>query len=389
MPSLTNLSRTGLAGCLAALVAGLSLTPQPGMAQSYRQVEQLRREQRVLPATGIQHLIVDGWGDVQVTAGGGDQITAVASLRAWAPTADEATSLLAALRWYLDPAGGGAVRAGGGGPGSADAIRYRGRRYGQQAQLDLALTVPATVSVRVTTARGDVSVVGTAGATVDVQAGTIRVRQIHGATELQTRSGAIHAQGIKGPAWLTTDAGAVTARDIQGPLVVQAGHGAVDVRQVRGKADIVTRNGRVAAVQVTGDLTATTTTGSITVEAITGPVVLHSTYGRISGRALAGPAVSARTQTGAIRLVQDGMTAVRYELQTTQGPVDLTVPAEASLQADLRTSTGRIETALPFASPGTPGPQPERRRVAGSLNGGRWPLQVRTGSGAIVIRPAR
>lgn len=382
--------RTHLGGVLSLVVLGTSLLPvQPGSAQSYRQVEQIRREQRSLPAAGVRRLIVDGWGDVQVNGVADGRITATASLRAWAPTADEAAAMLSSLRWFLDPAGGAAVRAGGSGPTAADAVRYRGRRYGKQAQLDLALTVPPGVVVHVVTAQGDVSVTGTAGATVDVKEGTITVRQISGEADLRTQAGAISAEGVGGRVWLTAGAGALKAREIAGQLVAKTGNGAIDVRAVRGAVEVTTRNGRVTAHDLAGGLTATTTTGSISADTIKGPVELRSTYGRIAGSALAGPLVSAQTRTGAIRLIQGGMPSVRYELQTGQGSIDLTVPATASLQADLQTSTGRIETTLPFATAVTSGPQSERRRVVGPINGGRYRLQARTDSGAIVVRAAR
>lgn len=371
------------------LLALAAMVPPPAIAGSFRQIEQMRQEQRTLPADQLRQLAVDGWGSVTVTGSSTDRITATATLRAWAPTTAEAEAMLHSLRWYLDPAGGGTALVGAHGPSQRDAIQYRGQRYGKQSRLDLVIAVPVGFTVDVTTDSGDVRLRSLAGAKVRVAGGTVLLEQINGAIDVETKAGAITGRAIGGRAWLVSGNGKLSIAGVGGKLVAKTGSGAIEARDVRGDAELTTKTGRITATGIAGGLVADTGTGAIQAVRIGGPCELRTTFGKIAGSQLSGAQIVARTSSGAIQLEQGGIRTSRYDLRSAQGPIELGVDPGASLAVTLTSAFGRVETSLPIdVTNGSPrGRDPHR--LLGQLNGGRLPLKAVSDSGSILLRAAR
>lgn len=121
------------------------------------------------------------------------------------------------------------------------------------------------------------------------------------------------------------------------------------------------------------------TNGRIHCEAVRGSVRLESTNGRISARGIGGR-FQAHTTNGAIDAsllsLADGEP---MELTTTNGAIELDLPAEAAFSVDAATTNGGIRTDFPLTVEGRYG----SRRLSGDVNGGGPRLFIETTNGSI------
>jgi hypothetical protein len=128
--------------------------------------------------------------------------------------------------------------------------------------------------------------------------------------------------------------------------------------------ELGTVNGGIAVGGISGDLSLATTNGGIRLEGVGGDVDARTTNGGMDVRLAGG------------RWSGDGL-----QLQTTNGSIELSVPADFA--ADLRASTvhGGIETDFPMTVQGRIG-----RSVEAQIGAGGPPVRLTTTNGAIAIR---
>lgn len=144
--------------------------------------------------------------------------------------------------------------------------------------------------------------------------------------DLHTGDGHIELSGLKGSLLLRTGDGHVTADNVDGSLQVKTGDGKVRA------------SGRFDQLDIhTGD-------GSIEVEARNG----------------------SRNQLG-------------WTITTSDGHVDLTLPADFSADLDVHTGDGHITSDLPVTVSG----EMNRNTLRGKMNQGGPTLKIRTGDGSI------
>jgi hypothetical protein len=127
-----------------------------------------------------------------------------------------------------------------------------------------------------------------------------------------------------------------------------------------------------------------TTNGAILVKRFDGHLVAASTNGGVIGEELGG-SLEARGTNGQVRV---GFTAVGTQgitIRTTNGRVDLALPAavKAHLSANCRNGSIAVD-GLPFEPVG----EQTRREVRGTINGGGPPIDLTTTNGGIRIRGA-
>ena len=125
----------------------------------------------------------------------------------------------------------------------------------------------------------------------------------------------------------------------------------------------------------------TNTNGSIRVTDVAGQHELDTTNGKIEVTRCSG-SLDASTTNGAIHAdltrVAKGQ-PLRFE--TTNGRIEVTVPADLAVDVDAGTTNGSISTDLPVATT-----RLSRNSLRGSINGGGTPLRMRTTNGGIAIR---
>ena len=123
-------------------------------------------------------------------------------------------------------------------------------------------------------------------------------------------------------------------------------------------------DGRVDVDDADGSLRAHTGDGSVHANGRFDSVDLSSGDGHVSLRAMAGSRV-----------------ANPWDVRTSDGGVELAIPADLAADVDLRTGDGHISLNLPVTVEGKVDPHD----IRGKLNGGGKRLSVYTGDGSIRV----
>jgi DUF4097 and DUF4098 domain-containing protein YvlB len=175
----------------------------------------------------------------------------------------------------------------------------------------------------------------------------------------------------------------------QSQLAAKTGDGSVSVEDVNGKIGITTSDGSVRASRLAGDITVRSGDGSIRMERIEGKVDLETEDGSIGLEAK--PSVlRARTADGSIRLeiAPDAEMTDDWDIQTADGSVTLTLPANFNGQLDAETRDGAVRARHAGVSNETrdgEGRDERRRTLKATLGSGGRVVKVRSGDGTIRI----
>ncbi|MFP5248082.1 MAG: DUF4097 family beta strand repeat-containing protein [Thermoanaerobaculia bacterium] len=125
-------------------------------------------------------------------------------------------------------------------------------------------------------------------------------------------------------------------------------NGTIHVIGVAGRHELETTNGKIKAERCAGSMTASTTNGGIDAELVS---------------------------------VTKGQ-GLRFE--TTNGKIEVAVPADLAAEVDASTTNGSIESDLPVLTT-----RAGSNSLRGTINGGGTPLRMRTTNGGIEIRTTR
>ena len=128
---------------------------------------------------------------------------------------------------------------------------------------------------------------------------------------------------------ITTSNGAIRTTDGSGPARLRTSNGQVHVSGLHGSLDAQTSNGAVELMDVDGD------------------VVAHTSNGRIRAERLNGT-LEATTNNGAVN-ADITRTDRPVRVETSNGPVELTLPANYSRDVRVSTNNGGITLRLPAA----------------------------------------
>lgn len=125
----------------------------------------------------------------------------------------------------------------------------------------------------------------------------------------------------------------------------------------------------------------TNTNGSIHLTEVTGKHELDTTNGKIEVNRCAG-SLDASTTNGSIRAELTQVAKGQpLSFETTNGRIEVGVPANFAADVDAGTTNGEIHTDLPIAAT-----RSGRNSLRGAINGGGTPLRMRTTNGGIEIR---
>jgi hypothetical protein len=130
------------------------------------------------------------------------------------------------------------------------------------------------------------------------------------------------------------------------------------------------------------DLDLESVNGGLAVRGVAGDLVLHTTNGGIRMAQVAGT-VRARSTNGGldVQLAGDRWTGSGLELETTNGSIELSVPAAFAADLSARTVNGSIRSDFPITVQGRIG-----RSVEARIGGGGAPVRLATTNGAIELR---
>ena len=181
------------------------------------------------------------------------------------------------------------------------------------------------------------------------------------AVKSRTGSGDQVISGVTGPVQAGSGSGAVTVTDIGGSVEAHTGSGAIRAEGIGGAFKARTGSGSVRLVQsAPGDVEVSTGSGSMNLSGINGALQAHAGSGRIMG---------------------EGEQNGRWDLETGSGAISVRLPPDASFELNARSGSGHVYTDHPITLRG----RIDGSHLSGEVRGGGPLLQVRAGSGTILI----
>jgi len=151
-----------------------------------------------------------------------------------------------------------------------------------------------------------------------------------------TSNGGIHTNDGSGPARLKTSNGAIEVEDLSGSVEAETSNGRVHLTNVSGDAVVHTSNGRIETEGLKGALDATTSNGSIR-----GQVARNSRD------------VHAETSNGPIELTLPPDFSADLRAHTSNSGITLHLPAETNAHISAHTSNSSISSEFEMRSQGT------------------------------------
>lgn len=207
----------------------------------------------------------------------------------------------------------------------------------------------------------------------------VRIEQIGNRVEVE----AIYPRswfsfGLKPRALVHFEIATPAQADIQAHSV----DGALEVRGIDGRLELSTVDGGLSGYDLTGRIDADTVDGELVLEGVRGEVKGHTVDGRLS---VSGDLTSldASSTDGAIevRAGQGSKIDNDWSVRSTDGDVQLELPAGFGAELDVETGDGRIANQLPMTVRG----EISSHRLRGTINNGGGLIRIHTSDGSVTI----
>lgn len=170
-------------------------------------------------------------------------------------------------------------------------------------------------------------------------------------------------------------------------LIARSGDGSIRVERLNGRLELRTGDGSIRATDVSGELLLNTGDGSVTVSGAEGRLDVDTGDGgvNVSGRLTR---VRLHTGDGSIvyRAEPDSRMTDDWEITTGDGGVTLYLPEGFGAALDAHTGDGTVRSDLEVF--GSDEGEEQRRTLRGRIGEGGRSLRIRTGDGAIRLRPS-
>jgi len=181
--------------------------------------------------------------------------------------------------------------------------------------------------------------------------------------------------------------------DIQLPtdagISIESGSGDIRVENIRGGVNVDAEEGNVEVRGVSG--------GFVQVQSVNGPVVLGniqkarvqvtSTGGNIRMDGVSGASVTAKSTSGNISFAGDCAGGGTYLLTNHTGDIEVSMPANASVDLSARSMKGSVENDFPLQKPAHAAfAEKEGKTLAGISNSGSSSIELRAFSGKIRVK---
>jgi DUF4097 and DUF4098 domain-containing protein YvlB len=210
-------------------------------------------------------------------------------------------------------------------------------RFGQERgySVDYDLTIPRGVDIRAEADEGDITVSGTSGGLVlNTDEGDVKVDDVDILSgKIETDEGDVRVRGVRSKG--------------QEAIVIETDEG-----------DIGVTDGNIDELDASAD------------------------EGRIGLENVRAQKLQLSADEGDVRADFTPRTDGSYVIETDEGSVRLTVPADASLEVDLETENGRADSDFDLSR----GETDSGDRIEGRLRDGNAKLQVYAGDGDVVLR---
>lgn len=126
---------------------------------------------------------------------------------------------------------------------------------------------------------------------------------------------------------------------------VDTSNGRIEISEVIGILQLDTSNGAIDVSDAVGELDASTSNGTIAVDTFEGILDLNTSNGRIEMDDVVG-VIDAQTSNGQIEFSGTLSNGLDHRMTTSNGRIDVTLPADSSLIIEARTSNASISTNL-------------------------------------------
>lgn len=177
--------------------------------------------------------------------------------------------------------------------------------------------------------------------------GSIHATQVRDDATASVSSGEVRLEKIGGRAVGRASSGSVWISDVGGDAQANSMSDNVTVTDVRGRATVSAISGNVIVRNVSEGVRATSVSGSINITDCKGAINANTTSDSITLINVDSRDLSAKTVSGDVRFtgkVQDGG---RYEFESFNGSVVLTIPADSSFNLTAKTHSGSVNTEFP------------------------------------------
>ena len=244
-----------------------------------------------------------------------------------------------------------------------DTIDISGTKYARTAELRDALKIEidhTSDSVHIRTVRPS-DRRGNMGARY-----VIKVPRRTELDRIVSSNGSIHALDVEGPAHLKTSNGSIRAENLHGSLDAQTSNGSVEVEKLTGSASLHTSNGRVHADDVQGSIEADTSNGGIHIR-LTKPE--------------AGRPIKLETSNGPIELTMEAMNQNEIHASTSNGGITVHLPSGVGANLNAHASNSSISTEFEVTTQGAI----EKHRLEGKIGGGGPDIELSTSNGSIRV----
>ncbi len=172
-------------------------------------------------------------------------------------------------------------------------------------------------------------------------------------------------------------------------ITAMSGDGSITIEDVSGKISLRTNDGSVRASRIGGDIVVRSGDGAIRMDRVEGALDLETDDGSITLDATP-TTLRARTSDGTIRLEikPDSVMEADWDVQTADGSVVLTLPAEFNGVLDAETRDGVVRANHPKlreVERADEDRDERRRKLQATLGTGGRTFRIRSGDGSIRI----
>lgn len=170
-------------------------------------------------------------------------------------------------------------------------------------------------------------------------------------------------------------------------LIARSGDGSIRVERLNGRLELRTGDGSIRAIDVTGEVLLNTGDGSVTVSGAEGRLDVDTGDGGVN---VSGRLARLRLHTGdgsiTYRAEPESRMADDWEITTGDGGVTVYLPDGFAAELDAHTGDGTVRSDLEVVT--NDDGKEQRRTLRGRIGEGGRSLRIRTGDGAIRLRPS-
>src|SRR5438067_3732795 len=195
----------------------------------------------------------------------------------------------------------------------------------------------------------------------NVASGAENIRDLRGPVRVRSASGSINVEKIDRDAQLSTASGTISAENIGGDVQVSSASGSVTIANIKGDARVHVVSGVIRISQPGGRVDGSTTSGEVEIQGAAKDVTAHSITGRVYVQGNPG---------------DQGY----WNLRTTSGGVQISVPPSANFRLSAEAVSGEIRTDVPIVVE-----EQGKHSLRARLGSGGGRVEVHTVSGEIRV----